>query len=246
MKLNSPENGANQCLGLITISEVRDFLMDSLNLPNPLDSPEQRGQLRRWLKKWQRLFTFHVEVGDGTQEESTISAEHLERFAPYLRTALRRIWHEADARQRDWYLYRLRDKHHHMIVRAENPYLLSITATDTVKRLREFERTSCSRGDDPSQRERFFESMAGADLFEDVPRVSPFEAAVYWLQANQKLMVFCEGPECAAPYFFRAEKGQTYCSNECANVARKAAKLKWWNENRKAKSRIGEAANGTR
>jgi len=48
----------------------------------------------------------------------------------------------------------------------------------------------------------FFERIAGADLYEGVPRVCPFEAAVYWLQENQRLMVYCEGPDCAAPYFF--------------------------------------------
>ncbi len=161
--------------------------------------------------------------------------EQLERFAPYVRTALRRVWHEKDTRQRDWYLCRLRDEHHRMIVRAENLDLLSLTDIDAINRLRQLDRTSRARKDDPSQRMYFFERMAGADLYEGVPRVCPFEAAVYWLQNNQRLMVYCEGPECAAPYFLRAEKGQTYCSTECANIARRAAKLKWWNENRKRK-----------
>jgi hypothetical protein len=38
---------------------------------------------------------------------------------------------------------------------------------------------------------------------QEVPRISPFEAAVYWLQINQKLMAYCEGPVCPASYFFQ-------------------------------------------
>ena len=120
-----------------------------------------------------------------------------------------------------------------MIVRTENPDLIDFADIDAVERLLELGRIYQVRGDDPSQRARFFETWAaGTDLLEDVPRISPFEAAVYWLQINQKLMVYCEGPVCPAPYFFRAEKGQKYCSPECADPARREAKLKWWNENR--------------
>jgi hypothetical protein len=67
---------------------------------------------------------------------------------------------------------------------------------------------------------------------QDAPTIGPFEAAIYWAQSNQKLMLYCANPACAAPYFFRTEKGQRYCSPDCANPARKEAKLKWWNENR--------------
>jgi hypothetical protein len=70
---------------------------------------------------------------------------------------------------------------------------------------------------------------------QEVPRISPFEAAIYWLQINHTLMLRCANPLCNTPYFFRPEKSkrQDYCSPECADPARKQAKLKWWNENRK-------------
>jgi len=62
-----------------------------------------------------------------------------------------------------------------------------------------------------------------------------FEAAIYRLQVNHKLMLHCANPLCEAPYFSKADnaKRQTHCSPECADLARRTAKLKWWNENRK-------------
>lgn len=117
-----------------------------------------------------------------------------------------------------------------MTARAENPQLLDITDRNAVNRLLQLERESHARRDDAGQRERFFETWVGTDLFEDVPRVCPFEAALYWLQNNQRLMLCCGGPTCAAPYFLRTEKGQKFCSPECADPARREAKLRWWNE----------------
>jgi hypothetical protein len=232
---------------VLSVEKARDFLMDSLNLPWRMDSPDGRPHFERWLRRWQRFFTFEVRVEAEIKEEDGpvesraqwesvhIPREQLERFVPKLATALRRIWHEKDPRQRDWYFFRLRDEYHRMIVRAEHPYLIDLTDPDAAERLGQLERESQARGDvDASQRAYFFERFAaGTDVLEDVPRVCPFEAAVYWLQVNQKLMVYCQGPVCPTPYFFRTEKGQKYCSPECANPARREAKLKWWNENRK-------------
>ena len=247
MQRNSPENIRDQVLGVLSVDKARDFLMDSLNLPWRTDSPEGRPHFERWLRRWQPFFTFNVEVEieveaeDGAVEShakweaAQIPREQLERFAPKVSAALRRIWHEKDPRQRDWYFYRLRDEYHRMIVRAESPYLIDVTDPNAAKSLRHLERMSRARGDvDSSQRARFFEVWGeGADQLDEAPRVCPFEAAVYWLQVNQKLMVYCEGPVCPTPYFFRTEKGQKYCSPECADPARREAKLKWWNENRK-------------
>jgi hypothetical protein len=228
--MNSPEKAAHQALGILADDDIKKFLMECVNLPDPIGYPDHRLHFDRWLRKWQRLFTFKSEGEDGKWHTMEIPRERLELFVPKMQTALYRIWVEQDARQRDWYFYRLRDAYHHMIVRAENPYLFDITDKQGIKSLLQLERTSRARGDDPGQRARFLETWIGADLFEDVPRICPFEAAMYWLQVNQRLMLRCGGPMCAAPYFFRTEKGQKYCSPECADPARKEAKLRWWNE----------------
>jgi hypothetical protein len=235
MRGNSPKKSTDQVLGMLTVNEIQSFLMDTLNLPPTVTYLDHRPHFGRWLKRWQRLFTYRSEDGDVTMQSKLIAREQLETFVPKFWQALRRVWYEKNPRQRDWYFYRIRAEYQRMLVFAENPDLIDISEPDAPKRLLKLERLSRARGDvDESQRRRFFETFAiGVDFLDEAPRICPFEAAVYWLQVNQKLMVYCEGPVCPAPYFFRTEKGQKYCSPECADPARKQAKLKWWNENRK-------------
>jgi hypothetical protein len=228
--MNSPKKAAHQVLGIWPEDDSKKFVMECVNLPDPIDYPPYRPHFERWLRRWQRLFTFQSEGEDGKWRTLEIPRERLERFVPKVQTALRRVWVEQDARQRDWYFYRLRDAYHRMIALAENPGLLDITDRNAVNRLLQLERDSRARGDDPGQRARFFQTRMAVDEFESVPRICPFEAAVYWLQTNQRLMLRCGGPMCAAPYFFRTEKGQKFCSPECADPARREAKLRWWNQ----------------
>ncbi|SRR6266536_2003885 len=230
--MNSPEKSAKLVLGTLSEEDIKNFLTESANLPNPIDYPPYRSRFDRWLRRWQRFFTFKKEGEDGKWHAMEIPNEQLERFVPHVRTTLCRVWVEQDPRQRDWYIYRLRDGHHRMVVRAEHPDLLGITDRNAANRLLKLERLSQQQGGDEWQRLRLFQSEIGTELLEDVPRVSPFEAAMFWLQNNQRLMLRCGGPMCAAPYFFRTEKGQKYCSPECADPARREAKLRWWNEHR--------------
>lgn len=242
----SRENSTDKVLGTLSASEIRDFLMECANLPDLLlvkTDPSRStpyavwsydsSRFDRWLRKWRGLLTFQREGEDGKWRAVEFPREQLEQLVPKVRLALRRIWTEQDARQRDWYFYRLRDEYHRMVVRAENPDLIfDITNRDAVKRLLQLERTSHDRKDNPIQRARFFETWTGADMLEYVPRMCPFEAAVYWLQINHTSMLHCAGPLCAAPYFFRGPKAkrQTFCSPECADPARREAKLRWWNQ----------------
>ncbi len=48
----------------------------------------------------------------------------------------------------------------------------------------------------------------------------------------------CRNPECANRYFIASRNDQRYCSPECAQPAKKAAKLKWWHEH-KGKNDLG-------
>ena len=126
---NSPGNATNRVLGILTVAEIKAFLMDCANLPNPIDYPDHRPHFERWLKRWQRLFRYKAEVEvqvdaeDRTEdsyakwEPVQVPREQLELFAPIVRTTLCRVWGERDARQRDWYCYRLRDAHRQMVRR---------------------------------------------------------------------------------------------------------------------------------
>lgn len=42
----------------------------------------------------------------------------------------------------------------------------------------------------------------------------------------------CRNLECANRYFIESRKDQRYCSPECAAPAKRAAKLRWWHQNR--------------
>ena len=50
-------------------------------------------------------------------------------------------------------------------------------------------------------------------------------------------LCYCENPKCSVPWFIGRRRDQQYCSNDCAWPAKKAAKRKWWKENR-AKSKL--------
>jgi hypothetical protein len=46
---------------------------------------------------------------------------------------------------------------------------------------------------------------------------------------------FCWNPDCPKPYFIGDRKKRKYCSPKCAKPAQRAAKRKWWHENRGGK-----------
>lgn len=62
-----------------------------------------------------------------------------------------------------------------------------------------------------------------------------FEQAMDYLRRNLPLAKLCVNRFCSTPYFLAARASQLYCTDECAAPAKKAAKLKWWNENRRTK-----------
>lgn len=51
-----------------------------------------------------------------------------------------------------------------------------------------------------------------------------------------RLMETYRSDYCRTPYFIAADTRDRYCSEACAQVAQRRAKLKWWNENRKGDS----------
>jgi hypothetical protein len=230
MVRKSPVNPSNQVLGVLSLEEAQTFVLECANLPDPIGMPKYLRHFDRWLRHWQHFFTFQTEGNDGIYRNQNIDKEKLVHFVPKVQQALWRIWREPDSRQRDWYLFRLRDDYHRMTIRAANPNLFDPTAPNAVNDLKHMERVSRDRGDNSYQRTRFLETQMGSDLFQYVPKLCPFEAALYWLQVNQRLMLCCPGPNCAAPYFFRSAKGQKFCSPECADPSRREAKLRWWNE----------------
>lgn len=206
MKRKSPREVPNQVLGVMSADQIRAFLEDCVNLPNPIDYPDHRTHFERWLLRWRGLFTFWTDDKKGKRMKTLVPREHLEILAPVVRTTLCRLWGEPDARQRDWYCYRLRDAHRQMVRHLEGWEDNAVWGRrDTIQRLMDY-------------------------AMQEVPDTSPFEAAILWAQSNQSLMLRCAAAMCPAPYFFRSEKGQRFCSPACADAAQREAKLRWWNK----------------
>lgn len=53
---------------------------------------------------------------------------------------------------------------------------------------------------------------------------------------HSRYLRICPNSECRDRYFIAVRKDQKYCSPECAEPAKLAAKRKWWNANRSTKS----------
>lgn len=69
--------------------------------------------------------------------------------------------------------------------------------------------------------------------FGDPPAFAhPLEALVYYFRRNSDRAKHCLNPDCAAPYFLSTEKGQKYCSPECARPAQLESKRRWWANHR--------------
>lgn len=74
--------------------------------------------------------------------------------------------------------------------------------------------------------------------FGDPPtHATPIEAVLFYFRHNINRTRHCPNSHCPAPYFFATKKGQEYCSAECAKPAQRAAKLRWWHENKNAVNR---------
>ncbi len=205
MATNSTRNDTHKVLGTNKETRLKAFLLDCVNLPNPIDYPGNEAHFERWLNLWGKSFTYRADV-EGESKTTRVPREQLEMFAPIIRTTLARLWDEQDERQRDWYCFRMRDAHRQMIRWLEGAHeALTWGGRKTVSRWTDYD-------------------------IQEVPRSSPFEVAAFWLQHHPGLTRVCENPGCEAPYYFRGGKRQSFCSPECADVARKAAKLRWWNE----------------
>ena len=82
--------------------------------------------------------------------------------------------------------------------------------------------------------------------FADPPRrATPLEAVIHYFRHNRRWARHCPNPDCVAPYFFSKAKGQEHCSSECAKLAQRAAKLRWWHENKNATKERRKAAQET-
>jgi hypothetical protein len=67
-----------------------------------------------------------------------------------------------------------------------------------------------------------------------------FPLVLLYAIEHAHLLRYCLNPKCAEPYFVARRGSQIYCSEPCAEPAKREAKLRWWHQhraNRRAKTR---------
>jgi hypothetical protein len=139
-----------------------------------------------------------------------------------LRDFLRKAWDATSARQRDWYVFKFRDYSQKMTDRiranaAALPYQ-KLPPVPLILATTFPEAALLTSQSEPSELSAL--EVIGFDFLAK-------------LLARAKR---CDNPGCRVePYFFLKKKGQKYCSETCSIPAQRAAKLRWWNENRKSK-----------
>jgi hypothetical protein len=144
-----------------------------------------------------------------------VSEDNWDRFHTQMEMAssvaeyLRSAWDAADLRRFEWFTWKAQGEYEWEAARAKhNVTPASMKSTD-------------------------LEDIAAILESEEPPSVvTPVEAALFHLRHNRDRALHCPNPECPAPYFFQTKKGQKFCSPECAKPTQRAAKRKWWAENR--------------
>jgi hypothetical protein len=140
-----------------------------------------------------------------------------------LRDFLRKAWDATNDRQRDWYIYRFRDFAQRMTERVKlvrsapgvpaPPLPLALPASP--REAAEFTAQS-----EPS-------------------KLSPLEMIGFdFLPTLIRRAKRCANPECKImSYFFAEKNSRKFCSETCSIPTQRAAKLRWWDKNRRSKRR---------
>jgi len=73
------------------------------------------------------------------------------------------------------------------------------------------------------------------------------EAFLYLsILANRPRLRKCASVDCIAPFFFSRHGPQKYCSNACSESGARAAKRRWWNQNRTLTNAVQQSRGSVR
>jgi len=173
-------------------------------------------QIERLLAEWANIQDPHTKNGDDAT--ARLIRRYPDLFLPSdpkliyehwgtvqgVRHYLIKAWNTLDPRERDWYIFKARDK-----------YRFSVVEMPVFRKL--------PKGEIPDE-----------DTSDALPPEGLLEEAMVYFQRNSERARRCLNVECPAPYFFapRKKKRQRYCSVKCAKAALLKQKRDWWRENR--------------
>jgi hypothetical protein len=168
--------------------------------------------IARLVQRYPEFFAGLPEATPPAGSESKIPSEWWEvvgRTQDWLRLA----WDAPDLRAREWFIFEARREYHYQTL--VNPQVNARI------------QSSVLAGKD--WQIHTAEEMA---LIRQAPPLGPFERALYHFQRIADRARRCGNPECPAPFFFAAKKGQKYCSSKCSAPSQREQKRRWWQENR--------------
>lgn len=235
-------------LARITPAKAREILTAIANLPDwPAVDEEGWPGVKKNIDAVTRLRALY---GEMFKQEGTID---LLAF----RNLIRKAWDSRDQRHREWYLFKIRDLYARTSrIRAiRNPVELG----DVIER--ELRETRYAQNElEEAEKDLNKPVIARAALAnlvtvsdwrkaerEEPPPMSIIETLMLHLQHSLRFAMHCGNPECeVTPYFFRAVKGEEYCSAQCKKWAKnKSQRNSWakhpeWNKKRQRERRKHE------
>lgn len=186
-----------------------DVLMCWANLAEP-STPDFDNGVKRLCKLFPDIATelLHIIPGDIKREEWLQEEDFLEHVW-FVGKHLQDAWGERDIREREWYIFKLRE----LNLKFADKYFNDEPKLK-ILHLKEFSRT-----------------RTWSYRIDRAPALTPFEQIMIYFQKSASRALRCANPDCPAPYFFNTKKGQIYCTEACAAFGQREAKKKWWANN---------------
>jgi hypothetical protein len=209
---SKPSNAAANQVLAISPKRAETLLLDWANIPGewPLIQNEERYGMTD--KAVERLRSRYPEVFPNSYVIGIV----------VLRDLLRKAWDARNDGDREWYTFVFRYLAHQMARRLQE------TVSPDAERPRPLPFIIPTTLDEAAQ---FAKSLT------EPPAKDPLDQVGSHFQNLSKRAKHCINPDCVAPYFLSEKKGQKYCSDACCVPALRAAKLRWWDTNRKGKPR---------
>lgn len=121
-----------------------------------------------------------------------------------LRQDTRKVWEASSPRDKEYLIFSLRE----MVLRGAHEHSLA------------------KRHSSPDNPYAYLQLVN-----KQVPPEHQFEQISRYFLTTAKNTKKCQNPECPAPYFFATRRSQRFCGTECAKLAQRESKRKWWRAN---------------
>lgn len=206
-RMGSSQKSETKILGQVTPRIAEAFVSDVANLQ---DNWSHKASDQPVSPEMKRLNERYPNVFSQLRNKPLLLLQVMDNMRHFLRVA----WQATDGRHRDWYLFEMRRTYRDFLIAAE----------DRPRKITKYP----AHGDIPELTIEEIDSR-----LEEPPPALSLEAILYYFQTRiRDRAKYCGNPDCPAPYFIAKKRWQKYCSEECAGLANREAKRRWWHENK--------------